>query len=137
MQASVKVMRSHDYCHFEVALTSECGSIDDVNDLRKQAAILVDEAVRQYKIAKTKESNRAGTEYQVQSLLKRIDEIKATPQSEWTPEEAAIVRGAADREFWREHEEESYCYGDPERDYHFSMLRRFKETRISGANVSA
>jgi hypothetical protein len=54
--ASVKVMRSHDYCHFEVALSA---TIDDglerpvqVDELRKTAARLADKAVEQYKVAK-------------------------------------------------------------------------------------
>ena len=54
MQASVKVMRSYDYCHFEVALSAEdvfckgeneaerrANQIAIVDELRKDAAILV------------------------------------------------------------------------------------------------
>lgn len=51
--ASVKVMRSHDYCHFEVSLTSsEANKPEEVDALRKVAARLTDKAVRQYQIAK-------------------------------------------------------------------------------------
>jgi hypothetical protein len=47
---SVKVMRSHDYCHFEVVLTSsEANTPQLVDELRKTAARLADKAVEQYK----------------------------------------------------------------------------------------
>ena len=53
--ASVKVMRSYDFCHFEVSLSSvndgEISSVE-VDELRKEAARLADKAVEQYKIAK-------------------------------------------------------------------------------------
>lgn len=51
--ATVKVMRSYDYCHFEVCLSSSSASTPDaVDGLRKQAARLADKAVDQYRIAK-------------------------------------------------------------------------------------
>lgn len=130
MQASVKVMRSYDYCHFEVALTDDCATLDDVDALRKQAAVLVDEAVRQYKIAKRQEGKREGNEYQVRMFLERLERIKAKPRSELTPDEAATLRGAADREFMNEYDDDAYYYSDPEREMHFSMLRRFRDLYV-------
>jgi hypothetical protein len=132
MQASVKVMRSYDYCHFEVALSREVpdGDLDAVNELRKEAAVLVDEAVRQYKVAKDKESRRQGKEWQVRQLLERINHIEKKPASEWTVEEAALMRSKSDQEFWREAHEEDYYYSDPEREHHFSMLRAFKDAKV-------
>lgn len=61
--ASVKVMRSFDYCHFEVCLSTTLEDkpwiqgepkpgVDTVDELRKMAARLADKAVEQYKIAK-------------------------------------------------------------------------------------
>lgn len=131
MQASVKVMRSHDYCHFEVALSADCETIDDVDALRKQAAILADEAVRQYKLARTAEQKRERSEHQVRQLLDAIARVKERPESDWSASEAAMVRGASDRDFWKEYEEDCYMYdSDPERDHHFSMLRRFKNVTV-------
>lgn len=132
MQATVRVMRSHDYCHFETTLTAEVDDLDGADGLRKQAAILVDEAVRQYKTAKTKEQNRERSEYQVRALIDAVARVKEKPQGEWTASEAAMVRGATDREFWKEYEAEAYCYSDPEKDHHFSMLRRFKDVVVKG-----
>lgn len=130
MQASVKVLRSYDYCHFEVALTAECENLDAVNDLRKQAAVLVDEAVRQYKIAKAKESKRDSRQWEMQNMLEKIQRIEQIPESQWTVEQAALMRAHRDRTFWKDFEEDSYCYQDPEREHHFSMLRRFQDVRI-------
>ena len=51
--ASVKVMRSHDYCHFEVCLSSSsANTLELVDELRKQAARLADKAVKQYQQSK-------------------------------------------------------------------------------------
>lgn len=133
-QASVKVMRSYDYCHFEVALsTDEPVDLDGVNELRKRAALLVDEAVRQYRIAKEKERGRDSVEYRVSPMIERIARLKAKPVDELTPEEAALLRQSAERQFWADYEQDDYCYqDDPERDHHFSMLRKFQETVVRG-----
>lgn len=133
MKASVRVMRSHDYCNFEIALSSdEDMTLDQVNDMRKQAALLVDEAVRQYRIAKKKEDGRERHEWDKQRAIDRAAQIQQKPQSEWSIDEAAFMRSYSDREFWREFEQEDYFYDDdPERDHHLSMLRKFQNTRIA------
>jgi len=93
LTAKVRVMRSYDYNHFEVEIGSdECKTIDDIDDLRKQAAILVDDAIRQYKIAKKKESARESKEWQYENALARIKGIKSRPKEEWTVEDAALLR---------------------------------------------
>jgi hypothetical protein len=130
----VRVMRSYDYCHFEVALDyPEDASLDAVNERRKEAALLVDEAVRQYKIAKKAEADREWHQRDAETSLKRIEAIKEKPQSEWNVEEAALMRAYADKSFWDSIEHDSYYYQecDPEREWHFSMLRKFQDTRIS------
>ena len=56
--AGVKIMRSYDYCHFEISLgtTADDGlTPGDVRTVREEAARLVDEAVERYKEARTKE----------------------------------------------------------------------------------
>ena len=131
MKASVRVMRSYDYCHFEVALDDEVATLNEVNDLRKQAAILVDEAVRQYVIAKTKESDRQGNQWKMEQALHELELAKQKPLEELTPQQAALLRMDADKEFWKQYESDDYYYQDmPERDYHFSMLRKFQNATI-------
>ena len=127
MQATVKVMRSYDYCHFEVQLSNECEDLDAVNDLRKQAAILVDEAVRQYKTCKAAELKRQSREFEKERTLARVADIERRPKSDWSIEDAAIMRAVADKSFFDS--EDDYYYTDPEREHHFSMLRKFQDAR--------
>lgn len=103
--ASVKIMRSFDYCHFEVCLSLEPGDVitsDQVDNLRKDAMRLVDKAVEQYKVAKETRENADAAEIEVSLYLKKAQVIKENfPVSEWTPEQKAIVKRAADIEFVR------------------------------------
>jgi hypothetical protein len=133
-KASVKIMRSYDYCHFEVCLgTDEERDLDGINEMRKEAALLADEAVRQYQIARKKEDLRKWNDSQKESLLQKIKFIEDLPESERTPEQAAILRGKASSDFWTSLEEEDYYYqDDPMRDHHFSMLRKFQKTVVKG-----
>lgn len=130
MKTTVRVMRSYDYCHFEVSLEGDFPPetmLDDTNNLRKQAALLVDEAVRQYKVAKKAEGKRDSREWEINSTLQKVDLIKAIPPSEWTVEQAALMRAYEDKTFWKQYESDNYFYDDdPDREHHFSMLRRFQ-----------
>jgi hypothetical protein len=132
MSATVKVMRSYDYCHFEVQLgIDEAVTMDQVNELRKQAAILVDEAVRQYRIAKGKEQSRISKQYDRDRATQRIAILKDKPPEELNAEEAAILRADADGSFWKDFEDDDYIYSeDAERDHHFSMLNAFKRATV-------
>lgn len=108
--AGAKVMRSYDYCHFEITLSTSLtgieGNIDDrakaVDDLRKQAARLADKAVEQYKIAKEwalKQAYSNDTE-KIERLQKLANEIRAAvPEHERTVEEKAILKALADERY--------------------------------------
>ena len=95
MSASVKIMLSYDYCHFEV-----CKSTDEeltnkqVNELRKDVQRLADEAVRQFKMAKN--LSEENIEYDRQKFLKDIERIKAKPASELTPQETGRLKAYQD-----------------------------------------
>lgn len=129
-KASVKVMRSYDHCHFEVVLgTDEPHDLDGVNEMRKRAALLADEAVRQYQVAKKKEASRSDKQWQVEQFLDSVKRIQEKPETELTPAEAAVMRSHADRSYLQGLEEDSYYYAD-ERDHHFSMLHQFQKTRV-------
>ncbi len=59
--ASVKVMLSYDYSHFEVSMQveNESGlSLKDIDEARKSCQRLADKAVGQYKTAKAAAANR-------------------------------------------------------------------------------
>lgn len=131
LKASVKVMRSYDYCHFECVLSSdELLDLTEIDKMRKQAAILVDEAVRQYRIARQKEHELAHKEWEKRRALLILETAKKKPQTELTPEEAALLRADHDRSFWKEWDEDIYVYEDEEKELHFSALERFKRTRV-------
>ena len=99
--ASVKVMRSYDYCHFEVCLgVADNSTIDEVNEMRKEAMRLADQAVEQYKTARKAESFKLNLEEDFRVLRKKADVIlENIPKSEWTPEQQAVVKKAEDHLF--------------------------------------
>lgn len=108
MSASVKVMRSYDYCHFEICLGSE--EIDPYSDdehaiaavdkMRKEAMRLADKAVSQYQIAKRTREYPITNEWEYNQLQKQAEEIKKNfPESEQTPEQKAILKEYEDMTF--------------------------------------
>lgn len=98
ISATVKVMRSHDYCHFEIVLgiSASNGSLTtvDIDETRKEAARLADKAVEQYKIAKAAQSAR--------SSIKegwRLAQAQGTPENERSPQEKAVIKYHQDQAF--------------------------------------
>lgn len=114
MKASVKIMLSYDYSHFEVALASdEEMDARDVNDLRKTAQRLADEAVRQYKRAKQAAANREEGKYAQQHFLADIERIEKTPEQDRTVRDLAMLKQYRD-ENWQAQFEDDYDYEDDE-----------------------
>ncbi len=99
--ASVKVMNSYDYCHFEIALSQDVDNLIDVNTLRIRAQQLVDEAVRQYKVAKEKATDYENDMRGKARLKIEVDKILEKPKKEWSPEEKAKVKAIEDVEWER------------------------------------
>jgi len=106
--ASVKVMRSHDYCHFEVVLGAEDShlEVEQVDELRKAAARLADKAVEQYKVAKRnfEELDRERREHEWDA--QNVDRIKEKPEHERTPEEAVALKKFNDHQYSRRYDYE-------------------------------
>ncbi len=95
--ASVKVMRSHDYCHFEVCLSSSSANTPElVDELRKKAARLADKAVKQYQ-----QSKRAAMrlESKQSDLSWRKTLAEKTPEAERSPEQKADIKAYKDIQF--------------------------------------
>jgi len=111
MGASVKIMLSYDYNHFEIAISSDgINNVKDTNELRKHAQRLADEAVRQYKKAKEYELQKVNDQLGLPELRKKGMAIRENyPESEWTPEQKAIVKKLKDIEYRLENE---YDYHD-------------------------
>jgi hypothetical protein len=105
MGASIKIMLSYDYCHFEVCKSTDAEITDkEINEMRKDAQRLADEAVRQYKIAKTKAANRAISQSEFESECLRITKI---PIDERTPMQKAMLKQYSDED-WRAQFEYDY-----------------------------
>lgn len=116
--ASVKVMRSHDYCHFEVNLSASVDCPPDspewfqqVDNLRKNAARLADKAVEQYKIAKMAYQAEQGS---LDNMRYAAEQAQRTPETERTPEEKAAIKALADARFSRRHYDYQDDWDDPD-----------------------
>lgn len=116
--ASVKVMRSHDYCHFEVVLTLSDTegnplTLTAVDNARKEAARLADKAVEQYKIAKRVaqkiETAKGGREWRREEATR----IEAIAETDRTTEQKAMLKAYQDACF---EANSSYDYEDDYQD---------------------
>lgn len=117
--ASVKVMLSYDYCHFEVAMALENDNgieIIDIDEARKDCQRLADKAVRQYKKAKEMAVKRTDGQYQMQNFEAECLRIKAKSEQDRTMREIALLKEYED-EKWREKFEYAYDYDDDDEDY--------------------
>lgn len=107
---SVKVMRSYDYCHFEICLSSsEWKTTDEIDHMRKEAARLVDKAVDQYAQWKRHHAWLQDNEWEFKRLAQAVKEIKSIAESEWTPDQMAKVKMLNDINF---HRSRNYDYQD-------------------------
>lgn len=114
MKGSVKIMLSYDYCHFEVALSSdEDMDMKGVNALRKKAQRLADEAVRQYKKAKDMAAKRSNAEWERHNFLSQVKQIQEKPEQDRTVRELAILKQYQDEE-WEAQYAYEYDYEDDE-----------------------
>lgn len=111
--ASVKVMRSYDYCHFEICIgSSEAKTPADVDELRKTAARLADKAVEQYKIAKVNAQKLLSKKQQREFLIRRMDVIRKKEEGSRTVREQAELKAFEDEQW---HASRRYDYDD---DWH-------------------
>lgn len=97
--ASVKVMLSYNYCHFEasMSLENEDGVTNkDIDDARKDCNRLCDKAISQYKRAKAEEIKRSNQQYERATLEKEVSQIRIKPKDEWTVVEQAKVKALED-----------------------------------------
>ena len=113
MNASVKIMNSYDYSHFEICLSEEVDLLREVNEMRKHAQRLVDEAIRQYKKAKEMAAKREGAQFERGSFLERVADIQKKPEGERTINEIAILKQYED-EKWDSQFDYDYDYEDNE-----------------------
>jgi len=113
MGASVKIMLSYDYCHFEVyKSTDENISDEQINEMRKDVQRLADEAVRQYKIAKKHAAKIQGIKNEKEYHFSRMKKLLSIPEDQRGPEQKAYIKQAEDTEFLKQFEYREYDYED-------------------------
>jgi hypothetical protein len=97
-KATVLVMLSHDYSHFEasIELSGEDITLYDIDNARKDCQRLADKAVGQYKKAKTEAIKQTANSYERQQLRNEVAEIHKKPEHEWTLIDKAKVKTLAD-----------------------------------------
>lgn len=119
-QASVKVMLSYDYSHFEASMSveNESGlSLKDIDEARKSCQRLADKAVGQYKKFKTMAAERTNGEYKMRSFEEECKRIDKKDEHDRTLKEIAMLKQYKE-EAWKEQFEYDYDYDD-DSDYQF------------------
>lgn len=97
--ASVKVMLSYNYNHFEASMVveNETGvSITDIDNARKDCQRLCDKAIQQYTIAKNVELRRATLRTEKANLEREVSLIKQSPKESWSVTDKAKVKALED-----------------------------------------
>ena len=114
--ASVKVMLSYDYSHFEVSMTLENNyglTMKEIDEARKNCQRLADKAVSQYKTAKLMAAKRIDGEYEMKNFEAECKRIQAKDEHNRTLKEIAMLKQYED-EKWREQFYYAYDYDDDE-----------------------
>jgi hypothetical protein len=116
--ASVKVMLSYDYSHFEASMSLENESgltMQEIDDARKKCQRLADKAVGQYKKAKEMAASRSDGEYRMRNFQDQCERIKAKDEQDRTIKEIAMLKQYED-ENWEAQFMTDYDYDDDD-DY--------------------
>lgn len=112
--ASVKVMLSYDYNHFEscMSVENEDGlTMKDIDDARKNCQRLCDKAIIQYKAAKSAEQNKMRSQMEKEQFERKVERIKMKSYGERTVDELAIIKAYED-ENWIKQFDYDYDYDE-------------------------
>lgn len=112
--ASVKVMLSHDYSHFEasMSLENENGvTKDEMNAARKDCQRLATKAIDQYKIYKSMAAKRSDGQFKISLFETECKKIAAKDEHDRTLKEIAMLKQYQD-ENWQEQFKYNYDYED-------------------------
>ena len=114
--ASVKVMLSYDYSHFEASMSLENDeglSINDIDSARKNCQRLADKAVSQYKTAKQQAAMRNDGNYRMQNFETECKRIADKDEQDRTIKEIAMLK-QYENENWKAQFDYDYDYDDDE-----------------------
>lgn len=112
--ASVKVMLSYDYSHFEASMSLENDnglSVTEIDEARKSCQRLADKAVGQYKVAKTNAASRSDGKYRMASFEQECQRIQKKDEQDRTLKEVAMLKQYTD-EKWQDQFDNIYDYDD-------------------------
>lgn len=112
--ASVKVMLSYDYSHFEASMSVENESgltMSDIDEARKKCQRLADKAIGQYKKAKEMAASRSDGKYAIQNFEDQCKRILAKDEQDRTVKEIAMLKQYQD-ENWQSQFIHDYDYDD-------------------------
>ena len=114
MDSYVKVLRSYDYNHFEFCIpVDEKATVQERNEVRKDAERLANEAVRQYKKAKEMAGKRENKQFNIDYFVLKVNAIQDKLQEERTVDELAMLKQYED-ETWESQFDYPYDYEDDE-----------------------
>ena len=114
--ASVKVMLSYDYSHFEALMSLENDNgltVNEIDEARKDCQRLADKAVGQYRKAKDMAALRNDGKYQIRNFKDQCENIAKKPEDDRTLKEIAMLKQYED-ENWQSKFEFNYDYDDDE-----------------------
>jgi len=115
--ASVKVMLSYDYSHFEASMSLENDNgltLKEIDAARKDCQRLADKAVSQYKTAKQSASLRQDGIYKMQNFETECKKIQAKNEHDRTLKEIAMLK-QYENEKWQAQFDYDYDYDDDEK----------------------
>jgi len=114
--ASVKVMLSYDYSHFEASMSLENDNgltVKEIDAARKDCQRLADKAVAQYKTAKAQAASRNDGQYKMKNFEAECIKIKAKDEHDRTLKEIAMLK-QYENENWQAQFDYHYDYDDDE-----------------------
>ena len=112
--ASVKVMLSYDYSHFESSMTLENDNgieLIEIDNARKMCQRLADKAVGQYKKAKQMAAERTNGDFKMRSFEDECKRIQMKDEQDRTIKEIAMLK-QYENENWQSQFEYYYDYND-------------------------
>lgn len=119
--ASVKVMLSYDYSHFEAKMSLENDngiSLGEMDAARKDCQRLADKAIAQYKKAKELAGKRTNSQYFKNQFENDCKKIAEKDPGDRTVKEIAMLKQYQDKN-WQAQFQYPYDYEDDELDYDF------------------
>jgi DNA polymerase III delta prime subunit len=111
MSASVKIMLSYDYCHFEICKGTDREVTDtEIDEMRKDCQRLADKAVKQYQVAKKAAERQSNNEYELRRMQNEVNRIRKK-EGDLTSKEMAILKAHEDKT-WESRLRQRYDYED-------------------------